>query len=331
MNTIIKKTKKAFSLIELIFVLVILGIVASIASQIIVQVYENYIMQRAIYNVSTKTEMVSNQIVNRLSYRIQGSTISKNHQEFLEGNGTTWLPLKEIPVGKTYTSIEWIGYDNDSFSATQNPYWSGIANYENASTSHFDSPGSQLANAATVISNLSKNAAGTSEVDLSSTRPAAIIFGNDNNYYNGTNEYYPMCMGLIPEDTVNTNTNCIFSVSRNGNTGFDFVDTGSKIITERYKLAWSAYAIAPEDRDGDANGDGIDDDGLYDLVLYYNYQPWNGESYMDSTTQRSTLMHNVTVFKFSETGGVIRFKLCASENIGQDFNVTTCKEKVVIR
>jgi len=65
------KTKKAFSLIEVVFVLVILGIVASISSQIIVQVYENYIIQKAIYKVNNQTEIVANQLVNRLTYRIE--------------------------------------------------------------------------------------------------------------------------------------------------------------------------------------------------------------------------------------------------------------------
>lgn len=325
-KSLYKKSKKAFSILEVIFVLVILGIVASISSQILIQVYENYIIQRAVYNVSTKTEMISNQIVNRLAYRVQGSTISKNHQEFLEANGTTWLPLKEIPTGNTYTSIEWIGYDNDSFSANRTPAWSGIADYENASNTSFNTPGSNLNAADTIINNLSNG-----KVNLSTANPPAVIFSENDNYYTGKNTYNPICMGLIPEDTSNSTTNCIFPVTLNNATSFNFTDTRPKIITERYKLAWSAYAIAPEDRDGDANSDGVDDDGLYDLVLYYNYQPWNGESYMSNTTSRSTLMHNVTVFKFSETGGVIRFKLCASENIGEDFNVTTCKEKVVIR
>lgn len=332
--------KKAFSLIEVIFVLVILGIVASLSSQIIVQVYENYITQRAIYNVSTKTELVANQIVNRLTYRIQGSTISKQHQNFLNNklSGTPaaiaaddWLPLKDIPTGEEYTSIEWIGYDNDSFSARQNPAWSGIADYENASRNAFTTPGSNLGDTATIMSNLSGG-----QVNLTTT-PAAILFAQDDNYYTDTAEYNPQCMGLIRE--VDANTSCIFPVLQSGADGLNFTraqdpNNGTvlpKIITERYKMAWSAYAIAPEDRDGDANNDGIDDDGLYDLVLYYNYQPWNGESYMDDTTPRSTLMRNVTIFKFSENGGVINFKLCASENIGQDFNVTTCKQKVVIR
>jgi len=331
---LIKKTKKAFSLIEVIFVLVILGIVASISSQVIVQVYENYIMQRAIYNVSTKTELTANQLVNRLSYRIQGSTISKKHLKFLAsktsfdaGHGNTtvagdWLLLEDVPTGSQYTTIEWIGYDNDSFAANATPNWSGIANYEtNASINGFDSPGSTLNNVATIMNNLSNG-----KVDLTDANPAAVIFAENNNYYNKTDEYSPLCMGLIPE-LAGSSTNCIFPVRQNGSASFNFTrnrDSNNtlrpKIITERYKLAWSAYAIAPEDPDGD---------GLHDLVLYSNYQPWNNESYL--TGQRDILMKNVTVFKFSESGGVITFKLCASENIGQDFNVTTCKQKVVIR
>ncbi len=80
--------------------------------------------------------------------------------------------------------------------------------------------------------------------------------------------------------------------------------------------------IDPEDPDGD---------GKFDLVLFSNYQPWNGDSYLDATTTKHILMKNVSVFKFSENGGVVRFKLCAVESIGDDNNISTCKEKVVIR
>ena len=311
------KNKKAFSLLEVIFVLVILGIVASISSQIIAQVYENYIMQRAVYNVSTKTELVANQIVNRLAYRIQGSVISKINQDFMDGNAThnSWLPLRDIPTGNAYTTIEWIGYDNDSFSSHATPNWSGIANYETATVNGFTSTGSTLANVATIMDNLSHG-----EVDLTNTHPAALVFVENNNYYTGTNEYDPMCMGLAPEDPGNS-TNCIFRVRQNAANGYTFLDGKQKIITERYKLAWSAYALVPEPQ---ANGQ-------FDLILHSNYQPWNGDNYRDVATTKSTLLKNVTVFKFSEAGGVINFKLCASENIGEDFNVTTCKQKVVIR
>ena len=315
-----------FSLIEVIFVLVILGIVASIASQIIVQVYENYILQRAIYNLSIKTELVANQIVNRLTYRIEGTTISKDHLAFLSRtvNSNDWLPIEDVPIGgDKYTTIEWIGYDNDSFASDANPNWSGVANYEyNVNRGRFVTPGSNLSKTSTIISNLSNG-----KVDLTPNRPAGLLFIENNNFYRDSKEYNPLCMGMIPELNASSR-DCIFPVYNDTNNSLTFTrsrDTNHtirpKIITERYKLAWSAYAIAPTKRKPN---------GLYDLILYSNYQPWNGDSYLDTNTTKHTLITNLSVFKFSETGGTIHFKLCAVEELG-DNNITTCKEKVVIR
>ncbi len=317
--------RRGFSLIEVIFVLVILGIVASISSQIIVQVYQNYILQRAIYNVSRKTELIANQIVNRLTYRIEGTTISKDHQAFLSGvvTNSDWLPIEDVPTGgDKYTTIEWIGYDNDSFASDTNPNWSGVANYEyDVNRSRFVTPGSNLAKTATIMSNLSNG-----KVDLTINRPAGLLFSENDNYYTDSKEYNPMCMGMIPELATSTR-DCIFPVYSDTNNSLTFTrsrDTNHtirpKIITERYKLAWSAYAIAPEPN---ANG-------LFNLVLYSNYQPWNGDSYLDVNTTKHTLMTNLSVFKFSENGGIIHFKLCATEELG-DSNISTCKEKVIMR
>jgi prepilin-type N-terminal cleavage/methylation domain-containing protein len=333
----IKKMKKAFSLLEVIFVLVILGIVASISSQIIVQVYENYIIQKAVYNVSTKTEIAANQIVNRLTYRIPGTTISKDHNAFVAGiplptEALHWRKLQDVIAGgNTYTTIEWIGYDNDSFAAEQTPGWSGIADYSSGSTNigQFLTPGSNLSTTATILTNISKNETGVTQVDLTSTKPAAVIFAQKDNFYNpADNKYNPICMGLIPNgqtaDTpaIPSSTDCIFSVTRSGNNILQFTGTSAldpKRISERYKLAWSAYALAPI-----ANSI-----GLHDLVLYSNYQPWNGDNYLNAT--QNTILKNISVFKFSENGGTIQFKLCAVEKISNDVNITTCKEKVVIR
>jgi len=57
-----------------------------------------------------------NEIINRLTYRVQGTTISKDHLAFKGGHPTSddWLPLSEVPAGGIkYTTVEWIGYDND--------------------------------------------------------------------------------------------------------------------------------------------------------------------------------------------------------------------------
>lgn len=299
--------KKAFSLIEVIFVLVILGIVASISSQIIIQVYENYITQRAVYNVSTKTELAINQIVNRLSYSVVDSAIAK---DITDSTNYKLLTNLNLTTDTNLTILEWIGYDNDSFSAGVTPYWSGVANYETATKSQFETPGSQLGNVDTIIKNLSNNQVRLNGV----TQQPAIIFQprtGENDDINGE------CMGLV-----DNNTSCIYAVSENNATGFSFKDTTkSKIITERYQLSWSAYAIVPR----------LKSNGLYNLNLHYNYQPWEGEDYNSTTTSISTLITNVSVFKFTQSGGIIQLKLCATENIGADFNISTCKEKAIIR
>lgn len=320
--------RRGFSLIEVVFVLVILGIVASIGSSILVQVYENYIVQRAVYNVSNKTELAATQIVNRLNHRIQGTIISKDHEKFLNhylhGGAldiNDSLALDEIPAGGTkYTTIEWIGYDNDSFDAKATPAWSGVGDYTTATRNQFSSPGSDLTTAATIMNNLS-----ATKVDLTANKPAAVLFYQKNNYYRASTEYDFSCMGLLPSSLGGT-TDCIFPVAQNGSTGFNFVTTTAhpaivpKIVTERYKLAWSAYALAPE----------LNDKGQYDLILYSNYQPWNGENYIQDG-RKSTLIKNISVFRFSESAGVIQFKLCALEPISKDLNISNCKEKAVIR
>ena len=305
--------KKAFSLIEVIFVLVILGIVASISSQIIVQVYESYITQNAIYRTSLKTELAANQIVNRLTYAIQGTTVAKEpNKDYNSSNmGTTWAMLEDIdvmnnPNHKKFIMLEWIGYDNDSFSAGATPYWSGVANYESATATEFESLGSKLSKASEIIKNLSDN-----KVDLNgSLEDPAVLFMN-------SNDYDVKCMGLIDE----ANTSCIFKVQKRIGTENKLTFTGTvpKEVTERYKLTWSAYALVPEKQPN----------GLYDLNLYYNYQPWNNETYKDG--KKKLLINNVSVFKFTENGGTIQFKLCATENIGADYNISTCKEKAIIR
>jgi hypothetical protein len=123
-------------------------------------------------------------------------------------------------------------------------------------------------------------------------------------------------MGLVDEN----DTSCISRVSMNDNTHFNFPDAKPKTIYERYKLAWSAYALVPEEDNST---------GLFNLNLYSNYQPWNNEKYTDGS--KSLLINNVSVLKFTENGGVIQLKLCVTENIGKDYNISSCKEKAIIR
>ena len=58
--------KKAVTMLEMIMVIVVLGIVASIGSEIILNLYNSYIRSRAVYQLEAQTELTLEQIARRL-------------------------------------------------------------------------------------------------------------------------------------------------------------------------------------------------------------------------------------------------------------------------
>jgi prepilin-type N-terminal cleavage/methylation domain-containing protein len=290
--------RPAFSMLELVFVIVVLGIVASIGSELIAKVYQNYIVQRALHRSSTKTELVANQLVNRLSYAIPRSIIGRI-------DASSFLPINRIPAGAGYRILEWVAYDNDSFTsrsiANRQAGWSGFVDVDVniANKNRLSTKGSDLGISNTIIANLSNSSKNLSD--------AVVFFPN---LYDETSiGYTQTARPAIRVSPVQGNTNA---------TQLD-LDTPAPRIKEQYKLAWSAYAIVPV---AQANG-------LFSLNLHYNFQPWDGSFY--TTGSVSTLIRNVSVFNFTGAGNTIRFKLCVQEDIGTTVPITTCKEKVVFR
>ena len=296
MDKSVTRPKKAFTLLELIFVIVILGIVASIGSSIIVKVYESYIVQRALHRASIKTELAAQQIANRLANRISDSVIGR------EPGTINFLPIDQLPGGDVYRALEWIGYDNDSFSAQGIPGWSGYCDVNASNRTTIITPGSNLSLTSTIIGNLGASA----------DTEAAIIFAGHE--YSPTKNYAANCMGFSDRSCISRVTGTLSGTTINMD---DYNITKTRVITDQYRLAWSAYAIVPESSTVPTK-----------LNLYYNYQPWQGESY--STGSVNTLLDNVTVFKYYGLGDTIRFKICVQANIG-DHNISICKEKAVIR
>ncbi len=307
--------KPAFTMLELVFVIVILGIVASIGSSLIVQVYESYIVQRALHRTSAKAELAAMQISNRLTYRISSSAIGRRLDH-------TLLPLDQIQGDDTYKILEWIGYDNDSFSAQAKPGWSGFCDVNATTTTKttISTPGSDLLTSTNaIIGKLSLGAPKT-------IGNAAIIFAGHE--YSPTMNYIATCMGF------DTDSSCISPISGTTATIITIEDNNPKVMTDQYKLAWSAYAVVPtkiDDPDELKDRGFQSGDEIYDLALYYNYQPWDSTtspSYNDGLS--STLVTNVESFRFIGKGDTIRFKICVAESIGET-SITSCKEKAVIR
>ena len=301
------KKHSAFTLIELIMVIIVMGIVASIGADIIASMYENYLRTRAINRLQTQAEITLEQIAKRLQYRIKDSVRAWD----IDTNTTT--PLAQADA--TYEGMEWIGYSNESFLGG----WSGFLDFENNETNKsvrtLSTPGSNLTYAGTII-----NALTYSDIDMSTATGdlPALIFKNPktpfdiNKYYSqGTNNYTLR----VYRDDDNS-----FHIPSDDNVT-DFNGDGEGDLFENYVLSHTAYALIPV---------GSSDD--FNLTLFYNYQPWQaGEgNYTTANAESRVLAEHVSTFRFLQQGTTMRLKLCIHDNNQSgDFDFSACKETVV--
>jgi len=277
------KNRLGFSMIEVIFVIIILGIVSSIGAEIIAKVYENYIVQRGQHRASLKTQLALKQIENRLKYVIPDTLIRR------ESKSSSWeIADSLLDTEKSYTVLQWVGSDNESFQAistdaNRKPGWSAFCDLNASDETHISTPGSNLGLADTIINNLSGGTA--------SITNASIFFPND------------------------TESHAIHSASDELIT----LENNASRIVERYKLAWTSYALAVEEVDSEKN-----------LYLYYNFAPVVGID-IPNDTPRQLLLKNITTFKFKSRGDTIRIKICVKEKISDvnSSDIRSCKEKAV--
>ncbi len=307
--------RHAFTMIELIMVLVVLGIVASIGSSMIAQTYESYIMQKAIHNANFKTELAVNSIANRLAYRINVSMVARKPGQTGNTIGTDIYDLISIPpsMQKIFTILEWINYENDGFKTANPPGWSAFADLNASSFTSIQSTGSALDTENTILGNLQIT-----------NNPAIMFLSSSGIYRNDTNaSYTASCMYQAG--------GCMFPVSLGGTTlTFQGGDRalGQMQYSEFYQLAASAYAVVPVV--DTSIGGSINGIPVWDLYLYSNYQPWAGENYTNARN-KSLLAKNVSVFRFKQEPSSARIKICSIEQIGDGTQISICKEKAVIR
>lgn len=294
--------KKGFSLIELILVIIILGIISSIGTEVLVKSTESYLLQRAKNSSSEKAELIVELLSNRLLYRMDLSLRGK------KADGTS-IPLSDIDPFMTdiddYVGLEWIGYDNDGLSSSDTIGWSGFVDLDPSVTNYnsIKSTGSNFSYENKIMVN-----------KTGSANNGAIIFIDTPNYRNNGSDiaYETNCL-------YKTN-GCIFPVTLDGDrltfAGGDRVN-GEMIYSEFYQLSTSAFTVISE-KTGDS----------YDLYLYSNYQPWKGENYKDGI--KTLLGSNINVFRFTQQNRTIRIKVCAEQKINKQ-KVISCREKAVIR
>ncbi len=193
-------------MLELIFVIVILGIVASIGSELIARVYQQYIVQRAEHRASIKTELAATQIANRLASAIPGTVFRRS--ALTSGTIENINDAMSDTTGNSYIALQWVGADAESFNTNSIPSWSGFCDIDISSKNTIITPGSNL-----LLIN-------TIQTNFGYTNQFAIYFPYDNTPYYGN---------------VSTNTR----ITLNN-------DNNATHIVEHYKLARTSYALVVE-------------------------------------------------------------------------------------
>ena len=306
--------KRAFTLLELIIVIVILGIIAMMSFNAIMNIYSNYFQTRTVNELETQTEIALEQISKRLEHRIKPSVIARK-----PSGG--FLPLNDsrVNLNSGYEILEFIPYAyeifNDVPSASNKAgRYSGYVDLAKSSpATGLISPGSNFSTEVVeTIKDLTCKEDASGCVDFKDKNGGVVAIFSD--------VYYDVQNSFGYKDNLNLDIAKVGVKSTDGNT-LEISGFANKQISEQYHLAYTANAIVPEqsaDPKDAANG-------VFDLNLYYDYRPWMGEKYKPNG-EKATLAKNVTRFVFTEKNGVIVLKLCMR---AKNSEITICKSKAV--
>ncbi|PNV83972.1 MAG: protein containing prepilin-type N- cleavage/methylation domain protein [Sulfurimonas sp.] len=293
--------RAAFTLLELVFVIVIMGILAKFGVELLSQAYTSFIFSSVDNRLQSQSAAAVETIASRLQYRIKDSVIAREADDDFFGLAGY--------SDDNATILEWVANDIDGFRGNTAvlPHWSGIVDIDLSSSSFLISPGTDTGELNTLIDILSNTGSGINN--------AAIYFvGSDSDIYTGYGwggaiTTQDVAMHPIRRSVVVGEENML--IPTNGTTGAD--NNFSNVdVYEYYQLAWTANAVVHTPADGN-------------LTLYYDYQPWEGESYTDGKS--AVIMEDVDTFRFRAVGSIIKIQVCVKTDLVEDYSL--CKEKTV--
>ena len=308
--------KRAFTLLELVVVIVVLGIIAMMSFNAIMNIYSNYFQTRTVNELETQTEIALEQISKRLEHRIKPSVIArKTDGEFLALNDN------RVNLDAKYEILEFIPYAYEIFNdvpsgSNKAGRYSGYADLAKSSpATGLISPGSNFSTEVveTIKDLTCREDTNVTCVDFTKKDGGVVAIFSDV-YYNVQDSFG------YKGDITKLDIAKVGVKSTDGDT-LEISGFANKQISEQYHLAYTANAIVPEqsaDPKDAANG-------VFDLNLYYDYRPWMGEKYKPNG-EKATLAKNVTRFVFTEKNGVIVLKLCMR---AKNSEITICKSKAV--
>ena len=352
--------KRGFTLIELVFVIVVLGIISMFGADLYTKIYKSYVHVRAVNQLEARTQNAMMLITNRLEDRIKSSTIGRD----LAVND--FVPISDL-TNPRFDILEWIGQSVETRNINQrNPGWSGFmsmsqlrdstwkadadkgdAGYIADTRAAFNmvSLGSNFPQVARIVGNLRA----TTYNRPSTNTQVAVIFRVV------TNDASPTSVGIgfgydraVRADGRNRVLIAVGTPSDAGSGSmegetitinqypFNPNNANSQEFSEQYYIAHSAYAIVPanvvtytKDNAGNLSKN-------FDLVLRYNYRPWStvaNDAHSYNTASSSLLAEDVSLFRFKDDNGAVALKLCMRDD-GRNFDpaeldLNVCKAQVV--
>ncbi len=305
------KAKTAFTLLELVFVIVIMGIIGKFGVEFLAQTYKGFVSSSTNARLEASTATAAEVIAARLQYRIKDSVIART--------SPTATPVGVTSAsGSNYVVLEWVGYDVEGFdgqlytNSFYKPDWSGILDLDAGNATNLFSPETNTTAVDNMIQYLSGGTTTINDIALyfpGSNSDIQTGYGWDGNLTDVNNQQGTM----HPVKNVAADIRMFTS-----STAHDFNGTD---VYEYYKLAWTAYALVIENYDANNDSTGT-------LKLYYNYQPWLGENFSTAQNVKSyTVMEKVSTFQFTAVDSILKIQLCVKSDLIEEYSI--CKEKTV--
>jgi len=317
--------KKAFTLIELTVVIVIIGILGTVSIEILQKTANTYLMQKELNKLSLKTDILLSIISNKLNTMVKNSVIGSHCDKNGNPNGD-FKSVAQIKNNSYYNVLEWLSYSIYSKRGQWNknqkkiqPGWSGFVdlnktvNYNNDKYK-ITTPDSNFSIVQKIDGNWSKSwGVDGYENVLDNNLDILVFSGSD---------------GMGDIDDINdsygyygTKATRIFAIKKLSDTDLNLTaidESNSTTVYEGYFIINKAIGIVP-----------VKDGSDYNLTLRMNYFPWKHQTYKNGNVY--LLSTNVTKFNFKEENGILKIYLCiTSSNIKlKDYNLTVCKEKVI--
>ena len=352
--------KRGFTLIELVFVIVVLGIISMFGTDLYTKIYKSYVHVRAVNQLEARTQNAMMLITNRLEDRIKSSTIGR------ELSSNQFVPISALDDPK-YDILEWIGQSVETRNINKrNPGWSGFmsmsqlrdikwkadadkgdAGYIADTRVAFNmvSLGSDFPEVAKIVRNLRAKTYNVPSVNYE----VAVIFGIVTNDASPTS--VNIGYGYDRKVDVNGSNRVLIAVGRPSIAGSGKIqgetirinqyplnpnNDNSQEFSEQYYIAHSAYAIVPDQVVTYTKDNAGNLSKNFNLLFKYNYRPWStakddANSYDKASS--ALLAEDVSLFRFKDDNGAVALKLCMRDD-GRNFDpaeldLNVCKAQVV--